>query len=841
MTDTTRPILVIDDDWYFCKLLSDLLEREGYCVRVVRNARDATVVMRKEHPSLAIVDYHLGRNDGSAWIAEMREQGFTTPMILLSGFPFDHRTFNHMRNVLRVSMILNKPIDPEQFLEHIGAILTRETSSRTGIEMPEQSLEHSLETQSSNLGVFLSASASRTREDAAESRRRLAGLRRAQSQSPSTSQSQPPVSSNIDADRAEPGDRRAHLWNEPIIVSDRVYLTPASDIDKLESVASEHEEALKSGQELLSEYDYSRLCAWILQAPFERGHADSADKQAGNGESPATNAQTDSGESLASTKPRADSGEALDAPETASVEEVIEQLRQEYWRELPREVFRFCELLREIGRKGDPREVIEHAASEAHRLKGTTGSYGLSEVSSMLHLIELTVAQYSLTHRREWMQALNGLAKALTRISGASRIGATTGQEPAARLLNVLYVGKGNPPDDCGHYRFLRADRTESAVAKLKYVDLSALLIDLDTIPMPLALEVSAVTRLFPGFESGPLGFVAPEGRSPTWDEAAILHAGGSVVFTRPFAGPSFSSSLDRLTGRFEPACRILVMDDDESFLLEVAEKARRQPRLIVKAASHGTGFFGSLQRFCPDVAFLGGSAEGTNLDGFEICRMLRASDKWKELKVVLIEKHSSDSEVAALDAGADDFLTKPLRAEEVLSRAQSLADVRHHFALITSPARLMDRLSHAIAVESAENSSSSILTVCLFETSPERESGLNHMLAEIEALMVSRFRVQDLRAIWPNDSFVIACPGQSSSVVEQSVRLLLNEAARATNDRLSVRMACVEFPGDGITAESLIHLVASRLVRDSFTVDGTKGQEAKASATTKKAKSKRR
>lgn len=59
------------------------------------------------------------------------------------------------------------------------------------------------------------------------------------------------------------------------------------------------------------------------------------------------------------------------------------------------------------------------------------------------------------------------------------------------------------------------------------------------------------------------------------------------------------------------------------------------------------------------------------DMDGVEVCRRLRA---WSDVPVlVLTARHQEESTVEALDAGADDYVTKPFRPPELLARARAL------------------------------------------------------------------------------------------------------------------------------------------------------------------------
>jgi len=123
ITDLSKSILILDDDAIFRGIVHDLLKVRGLVVVEARSANEADGKLGGFSPALAIVDYRLPESDGVSWITKMRESGRNFPIIFCSGTWCDEKTFNWLRNILRVTMILRKPIDPALFVQQIESLM----------------------------------------------------------------------------------------------------------------------------------------------------------------------------------------------------------------------------------------------------------------------------------------------------------------------------------------------------------------------------------------------------------------------------------------------------------------------------------------------------------------------------------------------------------------------------------------------------------------------------------------------------------------------------------------------------------------------------------------------
>src|SRR5437763_42522 len=112
-------VLILDDDSRFRKLVSTVLLSRGYSVIEAATGAQAMRAVEQGRLDIAVVDYHLPDVDGIEWITWVRDRGCNLPMIFLSGFRCDTKMLNKLRNILNVSLVLQKPIEPNTFVDQL--------------------------------------------------------------------------------------------------------------------------------------------------------------------------------------------------------------------------------------------------------------------------------------------------------------------------------------------------------------------------------------------------------------------------------------------------------------------------------------------------------------------------------------------------------------------------------------------------------------------------------------------------------------------------------------------------------------------------------------------------
>jgi two-component system cell cycle response regulator len=116
-------------------------------------------------------------------------------------------------------------------------------------------------------------------------------------------------------------------------------------------------------------------------------------------------------------------------------------------------------------------------------------------------------------------------------------------------------------------------------------------------------------------------------------------------------------------------SARILVVDDVEVNVRLLEAKLSSEYFTVITAAS-GAAALKLAQSEHPDIILL--DVMMPEMDGFEVCRRLKADPQTADVPVVMVTALSEVSDrVRGLQAGADDFLTKPVNDIALFARVR--------------------------------------------------------------------------------------------------------------------------------------------------------------------------
>ena len=190
---------------------------------------------------------------------------------------------------------------------------------------------------------------------------------------------------------------------------------------------------------------------------------------------------------------------------------------------------------------------------------------------------------------------------------------------------------------------------------------------------------------------------------------------------------------------------KILVVDDEPD-ILDLLKYNLSKEGFDVKTALNGKKGVEVAKEFKPDLILL--DIMMPNQDGVETCRQMRELPELGSSHIIFLTARSEEySEVAAFDAGADDYIIKPIKPRALLSRINAFfrrdSKKKKDDHQITAGEVVIDRTSYTVKV--GDN------TVNL----PKKEFELLYYLAQNPGKVLSRDDL--LQNIWGTDVYVLA------------------------------------------------------------------------------------
>src|SRR5918992_1997988 len=133
-------------------------------------------------------------------------------------------------------------------------------------------------------------------------------------------------------------------------------------------------------------------------------------------------------------------------------------------------------------------------------------------------------------------------------------------------------------------------------------------------------------------------------------------------------------------------AAKLLVVDDTPKNVKLLADILTARGYNVVTAAS-GAEALSQVEAQRPDLVLL--DVVMPEMSGYEVCRKLRSNPATQLLPIVMVTALDPGQErIKGLDAGADDFLTKPINQAELLARVRSLLRIKGLYDTVGDLAR---------------------------------------------------------------------------------------------------------------------------------------------------------
>lgn len=153
------------------------------------------------------------------------------------------------------------------------------------------------------------------------------------------------------------------------------------------------------------------------------------------------------------------------------------------------------------------------------------------------------------------------------------------------------------------------------------------------------------------------------------------------------------------------PCGSVLVVDDQENNRMLLRDPLEAQGHTVTEASS-GQQALDILSEKLPDVVLL--DVMMPQLDGFEVCRRIKANAEWAHVPVLLVTALTERKErLMGIQAGANDFINKPVDMTDVVLRVRNAIQAKRLFdtakesaSLAAEMKALQQKLTHMIIRE---------------------------------------------------------------------------------------------------------------------------------------------
>jgi DNA-binding response OmpR family regulator len=328
--------------------------------------------------------------------------------------------------------------------------------------------------------------------------------------------------------------------------------------------------------------------------------------------------------------------------------------------------------------------LLQQAQREAHTLIGSLGSFGLSTAEQLARQMHQRLGQITLstvlseTDMGTLLQQVQALRQALM-------------QPPQLPHLAVV------PPADLGQsVRLLMVEvnqpQAEQLAIALQQTDLSAdWVIQVDIAPhLTAARQIIAVTPPdvvlldLSGFQSAdeealrllsdlsrqqpPMPVLVSTTRDEFSDRIKVARLGAQGFLPKPIVPAQVIAAIDHVVHRTRQVQAKLMAVDDDPQVLEVLHTLLAPWGFELTQVDDPRYFWEVLQSTQPDLLIL--NIEMPTFDGIDLCQVLRNDQRWYNLPVIFLSAHTDLLTISqAFNAGADDYVSKPIVGPELVTR----------------------------------------------------------------------------------------------------------------------------------------------------------------------------
>ncbi|MGA9377776.1 MAG: response regulator [Phormidium sp.] len=453
-------------------------------------------------------------------------------------------------------------------------------------------------------------------------------------------------------------------------------------------------------------------------------------------------------------------------------------------------------------------ELQQQAEREAHTLVGSLGSFGLEEASQISRQIQQILKQKSALGNSEAKQ-LRQLVKNLRLKMAGDRQIEKTQKMPENKSV---YFGSDSSSllivdDDLVLAENLAAEAVAWGIEAVVATNLrQAKNLILKEQPDAVLLDLS-----FGGIGESGLEFLAqlqseyPEisvvvftARDQLNDRVQAARLGSKGFLQKPIAPSQVLAAISQTVQQSHQTLSKLLIVDDDPQLLKLLQKVLEPEGYSLILLENGQQFWEVLEQTVPDLLILDVELHGcptgneisatSELNGFDLCQIIRNDPQWHNLPILFLSAHTDrETVLQGFEAGADDFLYKPIVPTDLLIRIRKRLEqgkIRRQTELdsltgVSNRGKSMQDITRLLrlAVRQQQPFSLAVLDLDQFKLVNDRyghEMG-DRVLNYFGQLLNQSFRMEDVVGRWGGEEFVVGMYGISKQNGVKRLEKMLN------------------------------------------------------------------
>lgn len=510
----------------------------------------------------------------------------------------------------------------------------------------------------------------------------------------------------------------------------------------------------------------------------------------------------------------------------------LQQLKESYTARLPEDFAKIKHTLNELDNQSCHQSQLENLRQLFHKMAGTSGTFGLSELGLKARAIERKINQkiksgrYELSADEisELKTDLDEIVSVSTVMDASASFEANEKMMPAVEQLgNRLWLIEDDQllANELKR-QFETFGYSTEVFHSLNDADIAAQKQEPDAIVIDVMFEEAKLNATEKFGQSSnlqqlkcPIIFMSAYDDFDSRIRAVQLKAKG--YFLKPVSVPAIVNHLRRV---FEaqnlPGSSILIVEDDEDLAQHfklVLESAGFEAKYLLEPER----IIELLNEFNPEVVLMDLHMPGYS--GIELAGVIRQHEKWMSLPILYLSAETDiEIQANALEQGAEDFLTKPINDVQLISTVRARVIRTRQLDEKISRDGLTGLLKHAVIKEAVNHEvtrshrNSKPCTVVMLDIDHFKAVNDNYghaigdvVISAISIVLQQRLRNTDIIGRYGGEEFVAVlpeCSAQQAYNIFDNIRQSFNQVEFTSDNKkftcsFSAGLICTEdFPG---------------------------------------------